>query len=338
MKISKEEILENLSAVKTYVFWKELIIMTLGILVTAMAIYYFLMPNKIIVGHVSAFCIVINGVLEYVGITIKVSTLILCSNIILLSLAYFMVGSDFGAKTVYTAILLGPLIDLCEWVYPYTNFFVKPGQTTVTGDLWFDLCWYVLLLSVAQAMLFRINASTGGLDIVAKILNKYFHFDIGTSLNIAGLIICFSAFAIHPFSMVAIGMLGTWLNGIAVDYFTASLNKRKRVSIIGHHPEEVKNYILHELVRGCSLYEVTGAYTGEKLIEIQSLLTQAEFGKLLEYMRKNDYHAFITASNISEIYGLWYQRKEKKQIHDAAIASSIIKESSNNGSMTKKIE
>ena len=182
------------------------------------------------------------------------------------------------------------------------------------GDHWFDLLAFVLILSASQALLFRINASTGGLDILAKIVNKYLHFDIGMSVTIAGVIICCTAFFINPFRLVVIGLIGTWINGLVVDYFTMSLNKRKRVCIISEDYENIRNYIVHTIVRGCSLYEVTGGYTGKKTMEIQSLLTNEEFAALMKYIRENDIKAFITAGNVSEVYGIWSEHKKQRHL------------------------
>ena len=178
------------------------------------------------------------------------------------------------------------------------------------GDVWFDLICFVLLLSACQAFLFRINASTGGLDILGKIVNKYLHFDIGTSVAIGGIIICCTSFLINDFRMVVIGIIGTWINGLAIDYFTASLNRRKRVCIVSAEPERVRKYIVEDLVRGCSLYQVQGGYSGEEHTEIQTLLTQDEFSSVMAFIRNNNIKAFITAGNCSEVYGLWIRHKK----------------------------
>jgi uncharacterized membrane-anchored protein YitT (DUF2179 family) len=169
----------------------------------------------------------------------------------------------------------------------------------------------VLLLSACQAFMFRINASTGGLDILAKIINKYVHYDIGKSVTIAGAVICCSAFLINDFRMVVIGLTGTWINGLAVDYFTASLNRRKRVCIVSNESERIRRYIVEDLVRGCSLYDVKGGYSGELHVEIQTLLTQDEFSSVMAFIRNNHIQAFITAGNCSEVYGLWFRHKKK---------------------------
>lgn len=306
----------SLAPLKTGKFWYELVVMTLGMLVAAMAVYYFLVPSKLIIGTISGLSIVLSSIFEMAGITIKVSTMVVIINAILLVLAFFLIGKEFGIKTVYTAMVLGPLMDLLEKVYPYTNFLTEPGQTSVMGDIWFDLCCFVLLLSASQAILFSINASTGGLDILAKIVNKYLHFDIGASVSVAGAIICCTAFAINPFKMVIIGLIGTWINGLVVDYFTASLNKRKRVCIISDESERIRKFIIENLVRGCSIYEVKGGYNGDVKQEIQTLLTQDEFSSLMNFIKGNEIKAFITAGNCSEVYGLWFGHSTQKQIKE----------------------
>lgn len=307
MKI-RDAVKTALKAVKTWTFWKELIIMTLGMMISAAAVNYFLIPSKLIVGSISGLSIVISGIFELFSIPVKVSTIIVIINAILLIMAYLLIDREFGIKTVYTALILGPLMDLWEMILPSSKLMTD-GSTSVMGDIWLDLCCFVLLLSAAQAILFHINASTGGLDILAKIVNKYLHFDIGASISVAGAVICCTAFIINPFRMVVVGLIGTWINGIVVDYFTASINKRKRVCIISSSHEILRRYIIEELDRGCSLYQVTGGYSGKENTEIQALLTQDEFSKLMDFMKKNDIHGFITAGNVSEIYGLWNKHK-----------------------------
>ncbi|MBO7069917.1 MAG: YitT family protein [Bacteroidales bacterium] len=288
----------------TWKFWKELIIMTLGMMIGAAGVYYFMVPGKLVIGTISGLSIVLSNVFAGMGITIKVSWLITGINAFLLVLAWILIGKEFGAKTVYTAMILGPLMDFWEWVLPYEKL-LGPGQTSVMGDIWFDLVCFVFLLSFSQSVLFHINASTGGLDIIAKIVNKYLHFDIGTSVAVAGAIIGLSAFAINPFRMVVIGLIGTWINGLVLDHFTASINRKKRVCIVSRDYEKIRKYIVDELHRGCSLYPMKGGYSLEDSLEIQVLLTRDEFAKLLDFVKKENLHTFITAGNVSEVYGKW---------------------------------
>ena len=306
--------INSIHEIKTKRFWKEFGIMTIGMLITAIAVYYFLVPSKLIVGTTSGLAIVVSNVLTALGLPAKVSVCLTVINVILLVIAFFLIDGEFGIKTVYASLVLGPLMDVLDWIYPYTNFLVEAGQTSVMGDIWFDLCCFVLLLSAAQAVLFSINGSTGGLDIVAKIVNKYARIDIGSAVALSGAIVSCTAFAINPFKTVIIGLIGTWLNGVVIDYFTAGLSRRKRVCIITMNPEPIRQFIIHDLVRGCSLYDVRGGYAKEPHTEIQSLLTQSEFGDLMEFIKDNNIEAFITASNVSEVYGLWFSNSYKKQV------------------------
>ena len=288
----------------TWKFWKELLIMTFGMLVAAAAVYFFLMPSKLVVGSITGLSIVIGNLLASAGIGIKVSQVIVIINAILLILAWILIGHEFGAKTVYTALILGPLVDFWEKVLPIESL-LEAGQSSLMNDPWFDLLCFVLILSASQSILFHINASTGGLDILAKIVNKYFHLDIGTSVSVAGALICCTAFAINPFRLVVIGLIGTWINGLALDYFTASINRKKRVCVISREYEIIREYIINELHRGCTLYPIKRGFSLNDSFEIQTLLTQNEFADLLSFMKSKEIDAFITAGNVSEIYGRW---------------------------------
>lgn len=303
-----------IAVLKTKKFWKELLIMTFGMFIAAAAVYYFLVPSKLVIGSISGLSIVISTLFVNAGIQLKVSVVVLIVNAILLVLAYFLIGAEFGLKTCYTALILGPLMDVWEMLLPYEKL-IDPASPipSVMGDLWFDLVCFVFLLSASQALMFSINASTGGLDILAKIVNKYFHFDIGKSVTIAGVVICCTAFFVNPFRLVIMGLIGTWVNGLIVDYFMMSIQRRKRVCIISPEYDRIRQYILHDIHRGCSMYELIGGYTGSKQIEIQCLLAQNEFADLMKWLKDNNLHnCFITAGNVSEVYGLWFKNKRFK--------------------------
>ena len=302
---------EKIAFLKSAKFWKEIIILLFGILVGAAAVYYFLIPGNLILGSISGLAMVICSALEGIGVSIKVSMMVLALNAILLVLAYVFLGPEVGFKTVIASLVLGPFMDLWAWICPYENL-MQPGMTSVMGSTVFDLLAFILLLGASQAILFRINASTGGLDIVALIMKKYLHCEIGTAVTVSGMAVCLSAFFVHPFHMVAIGIIGTWFNGIVVDYFTASLNKRKRVCIISPEYDRIRRYIVDDLYRGCSLYSQKGGFTGRENVEIQAILSQGEFASLMEFIRDNDIKAFITAGNCSEVYGLWRGGKQDR--------------------------
>ena len=318
----KQSLTEFVHYMGTFKFWKELVIMTLGMAVTAAAVYYFLVPSKLIIGTISGLSIVLVNIFSGMGIEMNLGNLIMIINIILLILAFLLIDSEFGFKTVYTALILGPLTNFWDAIYPWQNIAndnLVTGTPSVMGDPWLDLCCFVLLLSAAQALMFSINASTGGLDILAKIVNKFLHFDIGASVSVAGAVICCTAFFINDFRMVIIGLIGTWINGLVVDYFTATLNNHKRLCIVSKDYERIRQYIINELHRGCTLYEVTGGYSGEKSIELEVLLSKDEFSKILGWMKDEKIEAFSTAGNVSEVYGYWSsgkKRKARKEIVD----------------------
>ena len=282
---------------------KEFIIMTFTMGLAALAVHYFMQPSGLIVGSISGLSIVIY---RLTGIPVSALTFVI--NLILLVLAYFLIGKEFGIKTVYTALILSPWLALLEWID--SKFGIVPAQlfNFPNGtDYWFYLLGFVLILSATQAILFNINASTGGLDIIAKIVNKYLHIDIGTSVTVAGAVICCSAFFIPGNSMylVLLGFVGTFINGIVVDYFTAGLNAKKRVCIISDDYQVLQDFIVHKLSRGCTLYHVKGGYSQEDKYELQTILTNEEFAKLMEKIRDDKIHAFITAGRVTEVYGLW---------------------------------
>lgn len=319
MSTISEKLSEAVKYVGTFKFWKELIIMTSGMMVCAAAVYYFLVPSKLIIGTISGLSIVLTNILATMGVNITVGTLVLVINIVLLVLAFLLIDREFGFKTVYTALILGPMIDLWDKIYSWQNIAndnLVTGSASVMGDPWLDLCCFVLLLSASQALMFSINASTGGLDILAKIVNKYLHFDIGASVSVAGAVICCTAFAINPFRMVIIGLIGTWINGLVVDYFTTTLNNHKRLCIVSKDYERIRKFIVEDLHRGCTLYEVTGGYSGEKSIELEVLLNKDEFSKIMAWMKDEKIEAFSTAGNVSEVYGYWSSGKKRKALKE----------------------
>ena len=302
----------------TWKFWKELIIMTVGMFIGAAAVNYFLVPSHLVIGSISGLSIVLSQLLP-----IKVSVMIFIINAILLLMAWLLIGKEFGAKTVYTALILGPLMDVWEAIMPSAKLaemrlasdmpINTANLSSVMGDPLLDLICFVLMLSISQAILFNINASTGGLDIIAKIINKYTHLDIGLSVTVGGAIICCTAFLINPVHLVIIGLVGTWVNGIVVDYFMASINQRKRVCVISEEHERLRDFIVNKLNRGCSLYKVEGGFSKAEHVEIQSLLTKDEFAALLEFIKVNNIDHFITSGNVSEIYGLWHHGRRNRK-------------------------
>ncbi len=288
----------QLDFLKSKKFWIEFLIMTFGMLIAAVAVHFFLIPSKLIIGSISGLAIVIYRI---TGLSVSISSFIL--NALLLVLAYMMVGKKFGLKTVYNSLIFSPWLLLLEIYFPI--------KESIMQDPWFDLLCFVLIMSAVQAVLFKINASTGGSDIIAVILNKYLHFDIGASITITGFAICSTAFLVNDIRLVIIGFIGTWINGLIINNFSESINMKKRVCIVSLDYKSIQEFIMYTLIRGVTLYEVTGGYSNKKTMEIETLLTKDEFAKLMEYINNEQINAFVTANNVSEIYGFWI--KDKKQ-------------------------
>lgn len=283
---------------------KDFTIITFGILLSAAAVYFFLIPGNLVVGSISGLALVIS---KMVALPISVITLML--NAVLLIVGYLLVGKEFGLKTVYTSLMLSVFLFVFEKLVPL--------ESSIMGDPWLDLLCFVLILGFSQTVLFRQNASSGGLDIVAKIINKYFHTELGMAITIAGVITSLTAFFVYDIKTVILGLIGTYINGLVLDHFTVGFNSKKRVCIISDKYEEVKEFIVHTLVRGVTMYPIYGGYQNEKKVELESILTRNEFIQLMEFLAVTDPNAFMTAGNVSEIYGNWQiKQKTRKAVKE----------------------
>ena len=294
-----------LHLISTKKFWIELFIMTFGMFIAALGLHFFLIPSKLIVGSITGLSIVLSKLVGFISI----GQMIFGINAILLILSFILIGNEFGAKTVYTALILGPMIDFISNIVPMKDsIFTTYIGTQAIPNPWFDLLSFVLILSASQAILFSINASTGGLDILAKIFNKYFHIQLGTAITIAGGLICCTAFLINPVHLVVIGLIGTWLNGLILNYFMSSMNSKTRVFIISDDYVRIKTFITEHLGKGCTLHEVIGGYSGDRKIQLEVVLDKDDFGKLIDYMGKEQIPSFISSDVVSEVYGQWKKK------------------------------
>lgn len=278
-------------------FIKEYGVITLGIFIISMAVYFFMIPSNVIVGSLSGLVIVLAN---FVPLPISVMTFIL--NAVLLVIGFIFIGKEFGAKTVYTSIMLPAFLFIFEKIVP--------NNKSLTGDILIDTICYILVVSVGLAMLFNVNASSGGLDIVAKIVNKYLHVEIGKAMTITGMCVAVSSILVYGTKEVILSILATYVNGIVIDNFIGGFNRRKRVCILSDHYEVVQKFITEELKRGVTLYTAMGGYNKTERIEIVTILTQNEYGKLLEYLHTVDMRAFVTVSTVNEVIGEWNVKKK----------------------------
>ena len=275
---------------------KDFITITVGTLIVAVAVYFFMYPSHVTVGSVAALAQVLSN---FLPLTPSVITLII--NIFLFIIGFLLVGPEFGIKTVYCGILLPVLIGVFEILFP--NF------QSITQDPILDVLCYILIVSVGLAILFTANASSGGLDIVAKLMNKFFRMDLGKAMAVSGMLVAASSLLCYDMKTVVLSLLGTYFGGMITDHFLFGMNIKRRVCIISPKFEEILAFILHDLHSGATIYEGIGAYDRTVKKEIITIVDHQEYRKLMDYMRKTDPHAFMTVYSVNEIN---YTPKVKK--------------------------
>ena len=284
----------NKKAVPTAAAVRELAILTGAVAIIAAAVYFFLVPSHASVSSISGLGIVLAN---FVPLPLSAITMIL--NVVLLVIGFLTCGREFGAKTVYTSILLPAFIGLFERLFP------NLGSLTDSQEL--DVLCYILVVSVGLSILFNRNASSGGLDIVAKIMNKYLHMDLGTAMSLSGMCVALSAALVYDKKTVVLSVLGTYFNGLVLDHFIFDQNIKRRVCIITGKEEELRRFIIEDLHSGATVYESYGAYNMQKRREIITIVDKAEYQKLMSYMNREDPQAFITVYTVSDMR---YQPKE----------------------------
>ena len=267
---------------------KETVILTVAVAIIAAAVYFFLVPSHTSVSSISGLGIVLSN---FVPLQLSAITMIL--NVVLLIIGFFTCGREFGVKTVYTSVMLPLFLGLFEIIFP--NF----GSMTDSQEL--DVLCYILVVSVGLSILFNRNASSGGLDIVAKIMNKYLHMELGKAMSLSGMCVALSAALVYDKKTVVLSILGTYFNGIVLDHFIFDNNIKRRVCIITKKEEKLRQFIIHDLHSGATIYEAIGAYKMEKRHEIITIVDKGEYQKLMKFINQEDPKAFITVYNVSNM-------------------------------------
>ena len=280
---------------------KEYVIITLGTLIVSMAVYFFLLPSNVVVGSLSGLVMVLA---TFIPLKISVMTFIL--NAVLLVVGFLFIGKEFGAKTVYTSLLMP--------IFLYVFELIFPNNKSLTNDVVLDTICYILVVSVGLALLFNANASSGGLDIVTKLLNKYLHIEIGKAMTLAGMCTAISSIFVYDTKTLVLSILGTYANGIVLDHFIDGFNRRKRICILTEQYKELQNFIVHELHRGVTLYPAIGGYNNEEKIELVTILTRNEYAEVLNYLHSVDENAFVTVSTVNEVIGQWNVKQKMRGI------------------------
>lgn len=287
----------NISKLMTWKNIKELITISIGTAIAAAAVYFFMIPSNLAVGSASALAMVISN---FVPLPVSAITFII--NVGLLIVGFLLIGPEFGAKTIYTSILLPAVMRVYEVAFPNVQ--------SITGEPFQDMVCYILVVGVGLAMLFSANASSGGLDIVSKLMNKYLRMDLGKAMSLSGMLVAISAAFCYDAKTVVLSLVGTYLGGIAIDHFIFGMNIKRRVCILSSKQEEITQWILHDLKSGATIYEGMGAYDGKMHKEIIAIVDNNEYKQLMAYMKKTDPSAFITVYSINEVS---YQPKNIKK-------------------------
>ena len=267
----------------------EMLAITLGTALVGAAVYFFMIPSGLPLGSVSGLAMLIANV-----VPLSIATITMILNVVLLILGFLLLGNEFGVKTVYTSILLPAVIGLFERYAPMNG--------SIMGDPLTDLFCFVFFCAIGQTILFNLNASSGGIDIITKILNKFFRIDIGKASIFAGMVVAGSSIFFYDFKTAILAIVGTYLAGIVLDHFIFGFVERKRVCIISKHEDELKQFILHDLDAGCTIYEAHGAYDDRTRREIVTILDKGKYKKLLDKISKLDPTAFVTVLPIHEVY------------------------------------
>lgn len=252
------------------------------------SVFFFLIPSQVSIGSISSLAIILE---HY--IPLPMSTISLLLNVILLTIGFLFIGKGFGAKTVYTSILLPAVIGVLERAFP--------NQGSIMGDPFLDMLVYIFIVNIGVAVLFNHNASSGGLDIIAKLLNKYCHMDLGKGVTMAGFAVAAASALLYEPKIVILSLLGTYVCGIILDHFIFGFNLRKRVCIISEKQEEIRNFILSQIHSGATVYQVMGAFNEEPRTEIITIVDKHEYLKLISFIEKVDQNAFVTIYDVNKI-------------------------------------
>lgn len=272
---------------------------TFATAIVAGAVFFFMMPSNVSVGSMAALAMILHHF-----IPLSVATLTLLLNLVLLALGFLLIGKDFGAKTVYTTILTPVLMAILEMAFP--------NNQSITGDQLVDVICYCVLVAVGQAMLFVRNASSGGLDIIAKFLNKYFRMELGKAVGLAGMAVALCSVFVSDKKTLVLSILATYFNSLVIDHFIFGNTIKKRVCIISKYEKEILDFILHELHSGATKYHAFGTYSDTQHTEINTIVDKTEYLKLIHFITKIDPDAFVTVYTVSEMMYKPKQIQKKK--------------------------
>ena len=268
---------------------KEFALITIGIFLVAISVVYFFEPNNIAAGGITGLAIVINHYIPFISI----GPLVLMMDAILFIVALIVLGAKFGAKTIYSSFLLSTSMWIMQTFIPIN----------ITNDLILATIFGTLISAVGMAIVFNANASTGGTDIIAKILNKFFHIEIGKSLLIVDFLVTLLGAVTFGINIGLYGLLAVIINGVVIDNIIAGFKTKSEITIISEKNKEISKFILDDLERACTFIKGIGGFTRKDTSILYTVLDRNEFIKLKNKIKEIDKNAFITVGEVHEVMG-----------------------------------
>lgn len=275
---------------------KEYLYTTFGTILVAAGLYFFLIPSDLATGGASGLAIVINHFVP----NLPISVLLLIINTILFITGFIIIGKGFGIKTIYASLLMSVVM------FGFEQLVVLEGP--LSNDLLLNLIFGILISAVGMGIVFNQDASTGGTDILAKIINKFTNLPLGRAIFLADLLVVISAGFAFGITKSLYAMLGVLMNGYVIDYIIDGLNVKKEVTIISSNNDEIKQYIMDTLDRGFTVYYGKGGYSNVDKEILVVITSKREYIKLRNFIHQVDNLAFLTVNTTHEVYGEGFTR------------------------------
>lgn len=270
--------------------FKSISIMHIGIILLSVGVYFFKIPNGFSTGGVTGIGTILGNLTP-----ITSSSWIWLLNAALLILSFIFFGKETGFKTIYCSMAYSALIFFFEKVIPLT--------APLSNQPFLELAYAMLLTSIGSAMIFYSNASSGGTDIIALILKKYFKLNVGKALLCVDFIVASSAFIVFDVVTGLFSLLGLFAKAFIVDGVIESMHACKYFMVITSKPTEISEFIINELHHGVTTHTVIGEYTHSDKTMIHTVCKRIEAIRLREKIRQLDSSAFVIISTSSEIVG-----------------------------------
>jgi uncharacterized membrane-anchored protein YitT (DUF2179 family) len=274
-------------------------VITIGTIICAVSVYFFLTPSHLAPGSMSGLAILLAKILP-----LSVGVLLMILNGICLVLSAVFVGKEFTYRTLYPSILISVAVWILERIFP--------NQQSIMQDPFLDLLAYMFLFGLGAALLFLRNASSGGLDVITKIMNKYFHIEMGTAMSLCGMAVALPSIFIYDLKTGILSIIGTYFSGVMLDHFLFGFSVKKKVCVVSEKVDQIRDYVINVMHSGATFYEAIGAFDERHYREINILVTRQEYITLLNLIDEIDPNAFVSVYNVSEVMSHTWGRKGGK--------------------------